>query len=106
MMTKITQENIETVVNQSEKPVVVKVYATWCAPCQQMQPIFDFVQSEFSDKYTFVELNVDDARDISIKYGITSVPTILFIKKGKIVGRETGFLEKVALTNKINEYLG
>ena len=71
-----------------------------------MQPIFDELEKEFSNAYTFAKLNVDDARDISIQYGITSVPTFLFIKNGEVVGRETGFINKDDLINKMNEYLG
>ncbi len=106
MAVVITKENLETEINQSQKPVIVKVYATWCGPCQQMNPIFDELEKEFSNAYAFAELNVDDARDISIQYGITSVPTFLFIKNGEVVGRETGFINKDDLINKINEYLG
>ncbi len=106
MSVVITKENIETEINQSSKPVIVKVFATWCGPCQQMQPILDELEKEFSNAYTFAELNVDDARDISIQYGITSVPTFLFIKNGEVVGRETGFISKNDLINKMNEYLG
>ena len=102
----ITKENIEAEINKSSNPVIVKVYATWCGPCQQMKPIFDELEKEFSNAYTFAELNVDNARDISIQYGITSVPTFLFIKNGEVMGRETGFINKDDLINKMNEYLG
>jgi len=102
----ITKENIEAEINQSSKPALVKVYATWCGPCQQMKPIFNELEKEFSNVYTFAELNVDDERDISIQYSITSVPTFLFIKNGEVVGRETGFINKDDLINKMNEYLG
>ncbi len=106
MAVVITKENIEGEINQSSKPVILEVYATWCGPCQQMKPIFDELEKEFSNAYTFAELNVDNARDISIQYSITSVPTFLFIKNGEVVGRETGFINKDDLINKMNEYLG
>ncbi len=106
MAVVITKENIKTEINQSQKPVIIKVHAAWCGPCQQMNPIFDELEKEFSNAYVFAELNVDDARDISIQYGITSVPTFLFIKNGEVMGRETGFINKDDLINKMNEYLG
>lgn len=106
MAIEITKENIEAELTKSSKPVIVKVHATWCGPCQQMKPIFSEIEKELSGTYKFAELNVDDARDISIQYGITSVPTFLFIKDGNVVGRETGFISKEDFVNKINEYLG
>jgi len=106
MAVVITKENVDAEIKKSSKPVIVKVYATWCGPCQQMKPIFDELEKELSNNYHFAELNVDDARDISIEYGITSVPTFLFIKNGEVKGRETGFMSKDTVIDKINEYLG
>ena len=68
--------------------------------------IFDELEKEFGDTYKFTTLNVDEARDISIKYGVTSVPTFVFIKDGKVVGKETGFMHKEDLQEKIKASLG
>ena len=106
MSTTITKNNIESVIIKSEKPSIIKVFATWCGPCQQMNPIFADLEKELGNTYTFAELNVDDERDISIEYGITSVPTFLFFKNGEVAGRETGYISKDDLINKINEHLG
>lgn len=106
MAIAITKENIDAKVNKSSLPVILKVHATWCGPCQQMKPIFEELEKEMSSSYLFAELNVDDARDVSIQYGITSVPTLLFIKNGEIVGRETGYMSRDTLIDKINEHLG
>jgi len=105
MAADITKDNVEETVNQSTKPVIIKVFATWCGPCQQMKPVFEEIEKELSDNYTFANLNVDDARDLSIEYGVTSVPTFLFIKSGKVVGRESGVISKDDFINKINEHL-
>ena len=104
MALAITKENLDKI-NKSPVPVILKVHAAWCGPCQQMKPIFAELEKEMSPAYLFAELNVDDARDVSIQYGITSVPTLLFFKNGEIVGRETGYMSKDALIDKINEYL-
>lgn len=106
MAITITKDNIQSAVIQANKPTIIKVFATWCGPCQQMDPIFADLEKEFADSYIFAELNVDDARDVSIEYGITSVPTFLFFKNGEVVGRETGYISKEELINKINEHLG
>ncbi len=106
MAVHITQENLETEVKKSDKPVIIDVYATWCGPCQQMMPIFEELEKELGDKYKFVKLNVDDARELSIKYGVSSVPTFVFIKDNEVKGKETGYMTKEQLKAKIEEYLG
>jgi thioredoxin 1 len=71
-----------------------------------MTPIFHELEQELGEDYTFAKLNVDEARDISIEYGITSVPTFLFIKNDEVKGKETGYMAKEDLLAKIEEYLG
>ena len=100
MAVDITQENLEAEVQNESKPIVMDVYASWCGPCQQMTPIFEELEKEMSD-YKFTKLNVDEARDISIKFGVISVPTFLFIKGGEVKGKETGFMAKDVLKEKI-----
>ena len=104
MVTPITKENYETLVKKSTKPVVIEVYATWCGPCQQVAPIFEELSKELNDKYTFVKLNVDDDRDIAVEYGVSSVPTFVFIKDGQ-VNKETGYMDKEDLHGKIKQHL-
>ena len=106
MSVSITQENFEQEITQSAKPIVLDVYASWCGPCQQMMPILEELEQELSDKYKFAKLNVDEARDISIKYGVTSVPTFVFIKNNEVVGKETGYMSKEVLKEKIEAALG
>lgn len=106
MALHLTQENIEKEVNQSALPVIIDVFAVWCGPCQQMTPIFEELEKELSSSYKFAKINVDEARELSIKYGVTSVPTFIFIKDGKVMGKETGYMAKNDLIEKIEEYLG
>jgi len=105
MVVTNTKQNIEEEIVKSTKPVVLKIYASWCGPCMQMAPLYDELAKEMSSLYKFTQLNVDDSRDLSIQYGVTSIPTIIFIKNNEIVGREVGYLSKDDLKERIAEYL-
>jgi thioredoxin 1 len=105
MAVMITNENVEQEINKSDLPVVLDVYATWCGPCQQMTPIFDELEKELGDKVKFAKLNVDEARELSIQYGVTSVPTFVFIKGSEIKHKETGYMNKDDLKIKIEEFI-
>ncbi|MEX2438066.1 MAG: thioredoxin [Candidatus Babeliales bacterium] len=106
MATHITQENHEKLVKKSDKPVIIDAYASWCGPCVQMEPTFQALEKEMGNLYNFVKLNVDDARDLAIEYGITSVPTFVFIKNGSVKAKETGYMAKADLEAKIKKHLG
>lgn len=105
MPVAITKDNFATEITKSSKPIVIDVYATWCGPCQQMTPIFDELEKELGAQYKFAKINVDEAREISIQFGVTSVPTFLFIKNNEIKGKSIGSMSKEDLKAKIQEAL-
>ena len=102
----ITRNNFEKEIKNSDKPVVIDVFATWCGPCQHMEPFFKELAEEHGDTYTFGKLNLDEARDIAVEFGIMSVPTFLFLKKGKLIGQEVGYMAKEDLFEHIKKHLG
>ena len=103
---EITNDNFEKDILKSSKPVVVDVHAVWCGPCQMMAPVFEELAEERGEKYTFASMNVDETRELSIKFGITSVPTFIFIKDGVVKAKETGYMSKETLIEKIESHLG
>ncbi|MCL4379936.1 thioredoxin family protein [Candidatus Dependentiae bacterium] len=100
----ITEENFKKEVLESTLPVVMKVYAVWCGPCQHMVPVFEAVAKANQGKAKFVELNVDQARELAIQFGITSVPTTIFIKNGTVVGKELGYIGQQELQERIDRF--
>ncbi len=105
MPVSITKDNFDKEITQSKLPVVLDVYATWCGPCLQMAPIFEELEKEHGNSYKFAKLNVDEAREVAITYGVTAIPTFVFIKNNDVVGKETGYMSKEDLLNKITELL-
>lgn len=105
MLPALTQENFKQEVLQSDLPVVIKVYAIWCGPCQHMVPVFEAVSKENEGKAKFFELNVDQARELAIQFGITSVPTTIFVKNGTVLAKEVGYMSQPDLQDKINTLL-
>ena len=91
---EFTSDNFDTKVLQSDKPVLVDFWAEWCGPCKMLSPTIDALASEFSDKYAIGKLNVDNNSDIATKYGIRSIPCLLFFKDGKVEKQIVGAIDK------------
>lgn len=106
MAIDITSGNFQKEVVESELPVVIDVYATWCGPCKQMSPIVDELAKEVADKYKILKLNIDEERDLAVQYNVSSIPTFVFIKNGELVAKETGSMSKEGLKNKMESHFG
>ena len=97
----VNKDNYKTEIADVEQPIVLDVFATWCGPCIQMMPIVEELAKEYGHKYKFAKLNVDESRELAIMYGVTSIPTFVFIKNNQVLAKETGFIEKENLLAKI-----
>jgi thioredoxin 1 len=93
----------ETEVLNSITPVFVDFYADWCAPCKLISPLVDELAEKYKDKVKVVKVNVDHAPNISIKYSIETIPTLITFSNGLLVRRITGFTTKVKLEEMFNE---
>jgi len=102
----VTDTNFKKEVEESTLPIIIDVYATWCPPCLQMAPIFDELSKEMGESYKFIKINVDDARDLSIKLGASHVPTFIFMKNNEVKGKTQGYTSKDDFKAKIKELLG
>ncbi len=84
---------------------VVDFWAEWCGPCKMLTPIIEELSKDYDGKASVGKLNVDDNPNVSMKYGIRSIPTILFIKNGEVVDKQVGVTTKQALSQKIDALL-
>ncbi len=87
------------------KPVVIDFWATWCGPCRVLGPTVEEVAEEYADKAIVAKCNVDDCEDISMKYGIRNIPTLVFIKNGEVVDRTVGVVSKQDIVSRIEKLL-
>lgn len=90
---EVTSNEFEEEILKSEKPVLVDFYADWCGPCKMLAPIVEQVATESND-VKVCRINVDEAQDLAVQYGIMSIPTLVVIKNGKEANRAVGVLGK------------
>lgn len=103
---EITVQNFDELVLQSEVPVLVDFWASWCGPCKVMGPIMDELAEEYKDRAVRIgKVNVDANEALSAKFGIRSIPTFLFFKDGKPVSKGTGLVPKYDLAEVIEQHL-
>lgn len=97
-----TDANFEAEVLKSKEPVMVDFFATWCGPCKMMSPTVEKLAVAYKGKVKIGKLNVDDNNEISTKYGIQSIPTLIFFKGGQAVDQLIGFQSEEALKQKLD----
>jgi thioredoxin 1 len=101
-MLDFTDDNFTAEALQCPLPVVVDFWAVWCGPCKMLTPVIEEIAGELAGTIVVGKLNVDNSPKIAARYGVSGIPTLLFIKNGQVVGQHTGLLTKKALLNKIN----
>jgi len=103
MMLDLNDKNFEQEVLQSKIPFLVDFWASWCGPCQMVEPIIEELDKEYEGKIKTGKLNVDESPQTAAKYGVMSIPTVILFKEGKEVARKVGFENKESFTKLISD---
>ncbi|HXH28712.1 MAG TPA: thioredoxin [Candidatus Polarisedimenticolia bacterium] len=101
----VDDESFDSEVLNSNIPVLVDVSAEWCGPCKRLEPIVAEIASEYAGRLKVARLDVDRAQATAVRYGIMSVPTLLFFKKGQVQDQLLGYVPKDRLVAKIDPIL-
>ena len=100
----ITDANFAEIIN-TDQPVLVDFWATWCGPCRALAPVVEELAHEFAGKAVVGKCNVDECDDLPMNFGIRSIPTLLFFKNGQVVDRIVGAAPKADIAARLNALL-
>lgn len=101
----ITDENFDTFVIESDRPVVVDFWAPWCGPCKMVSPIVEELSREYGEQVRFAKLNTDDNEMTAAQFGVFSIPTLIIFQDGQEINRHVGFAPKEQLKRQIDRSL-
>lgn len=105
MALEINKSNHEEIIN-SGKPVILDFWATWCGPCRLIAPFIEEIAEEYGDRVIVGKVNMeDDNEELAARYGIRNIPTVLYIKNGKLLDKQIGAADKKVYTSKLDAIL-
>jgi thioredoxin 1 len=105
MAVELTDGNFQELVLNSDKPVLVDFWATWCGPCRMLGPIVEELHNDYEGKAVVGKVDVDNNQQIAMQYGIRNIPTVLIFKNGEVVDKFVGVAPKASIAEKLEAYL-
>jgi len=105
MAFELTDSNFKEKVLDTEGVAVVDFWAEWCGPCRMIGPLIEQMAQEYDGKALIAKVDVDSNPEISLKYGVRSIPTVLYLKNGEIVDKQVGATSKQVLSSKLDAIL-
>ena len=100
-----TDSNFDSEIAATDKPVIVDFWAAWCGPCRAIAPVIEELATEYEGKAVVGKLDVDENPNIAVKFGVRSIPTVLFIKNGEVKDTIVGALPKAAFAERLQKLL-
>ena len=105
MAMKLDSSNFDSVLATKNMPVMVDFWATWCGPCRMVAPVIEQVAEEYEGRAIVGKVDVDECGDLAMRYGVMSIPTVIFFKDGKEIDRKVGVMPAGAFTQVLDQNL-
>jgi len=102
---KINKDNFQEEITNSQIPVIIDFWASWCGPCQMMGPVFEELSNDYEGKLKFAKISTEDDPELANQFQIQGIPCLVITKEGKEIDRITGFAQKEILKQKIDEIM-
>ena len=99
----LSKENFKNEVLESQIPVIVDFWATWCGPCRMIAPILEEIAKEYDGKIKVGKANVDEQMELAMEYKVEVIPTLFYFKDGQMKAKTVGVMTKEEILNKVNE---
>jgi thioredoxin 1 len=105
MTIEITDANYGETVEKTDKPVIIDFWAEWCGPCRMVGPIVEELAEDYKDQIVVGKIDVDNNPEVTSKFGIRNIPTVIFVKNGEVIDKQVGAVPKSTLEDKLKTIL-
>ena len=101
----LNRDSFEKLTAQSEKAVLIDFWASWCGPCKMLAPVIEDLSARYEGKALIAKVNVDEEPDLARRFGVMSIPTVIFLKNGREFDRKVGVMPPVAYTDVLDKQI-